>query len=200
MLAASHDQETMEDELVQREIVDTARAYFLKYGYSRVSTAEIADEAGRSKKTLYKHFPTKEALLSAVVERVNRTVEDEIVALLGNPDLDHEQRVRAVLERIGVHLASVGAVLYDDLESREPALYTQARKQQRELLTNLLGGLIKQAIAAKVFRADVDITTTITTYLASVEALAKPATVASHADDPTALFKTLVGWVVAGMK
>jgi AcrR family transcriptional regulator len=190
----------MEDELVQREIVDTARAYFLKYGYSRVSTAEIADEAGRSKKTLYKHFPTKEALLNAVVERVNRTVEEEILGLLANTELGPEARVREVLERIGVHLASVGAVLYNDLESREPALYTQARKHQREILTTVLSGLINQAITAKIFRSDIDVATTISTYLASVEALAKPATVASHADEPTALFKTLVGWVVAGMK
>ena len=58
---------SMDDSAVRQEIVDTAKAYFLKYGYSRVSTAEIADEAGRSKKTLYKHFPTKEALLAAVV-------------------------------------------------------------------------------------------------------------------------------------
>ena len=190
----------MDDAAVSREIVETAKAYFLKYGYSRVSTAEIADEAGRSKKTLYKHFPTKEALLAAVVERVNGTIEAEILAVLGDPAIGPEERVRRVLERVGVHLASVGAVLYDDLESREPALYVQARAKQRELLGDLLRQLIGQAVEAKAFRRGIDIEATISTFLASVEALAKPATVASHADKPTMLFQTLVTWLIAGLK
>ncbi len=191
---------SMEDIAVRQEIVDTAKAYFLKYGYSRVSTAEIADEAGRSKKTLYKHFPTKEALLAAVVERVNSTVEFEIVTLLADATLSAEERVRHVLERVGVHLVSVGLVLYDDLESKEPGLYTQARQQQRAVLADLLKNLLRQAITAKAFRPDIDVDSTISTFLASVEALAKPAAVASHADDPTVLFRTLVSWLIAGLK
>ncbi len=190
----------MDDSAVRQEIVDTAKAYFLKYGYSRVSTAEIADEAGRSKKTLYKHFPTKEALLIAVVERVNSTVESEIVSLLADAALNAEERVRQVLERVGVHLVSVGLVLYDDLESKEPSLYTQARLQQRAVLADLLKNLLREAITAKAFRPDIDVDSTISTFLASVEALAKPAAVASHADDPTVLFRTLVSWLIAGLK
>ena len=190
----------MDESAVRQEIVDTARAYFLKYGYSRVSTAEIADEAGRSKKTLYKHFPTKEALLGAVVERVNGTIEQEILGILGDPALGAEDRVRAVLERVGVHLVSVGEVLYNDLETREPSLYTQARAQQRALLGDLLGQILQQAVAAGAFRPGIDIPSTIRTFLASVEALAKPATVASHADEPTVLFRTLVGWLIAGLR
>lgn len=190
----------MDETAVRQEIVDTARAYFLKYGYSRVSTAEIADEAGRSKKTLYKHFPTKEALLGAVVERVNGTIEQEILGILGDPALGAEDRVRAVLERVGVHLVSVGEVLYNDLETREPSLYTQARAQQRALLGDLLGQILQQAVAAGAFRPGIDIPSTIRTFLASVEALAKPATVASHADEPTVLFRTLVGWLIAGLR
>ena len=193
-------QSNMDDSAVKNEIVDTAKTYFLKYGYSRVSTAEIADDAGRSKKTLYKHFPTKEALLAAVVERVNSTVESEIVTLLSDVNLTHEDRVRQVLERVGVHLVSVGSVLYDDLESKEPGLYAQARVQQRQVLADLLQTLLRQAIAAKAFRSDIDVSATIATFLASVEALAKPAAVAHHADEPTVLFRTLVTWLIAGLR
>jgi AcrR family transcriptional regulator len=190
----------MDDHAVKNEIVETAKDYFMKFGYSRVSTAEIADDAGRSKKTLYKHFPTKEALLAAVVERVNRNVETEIIGLLGDATLSHEERLRQVLERIGVHLVSVGSVLYDDLESKEPGLYSQARQQQRQVLADLLHSLLRQAIDAQAFRADIQVDVTIATFLAAVEALAKPAAVAHHADEPTVLFRTLVSWLIAGLK
>ncbi len=190
----------MDEDPVRREIIDTARAYFLKYGYSRVSTAEIADEAGRSKKTLYKHFPTKEALLTAVLEKVTTGVEHEILLLLGNTALPGDERIRRVLERVGVHLAAVGNVLYDDLEAKEPALYGSARQQQRQVLGELLNRLLRAAVDDGTFRADADIPATVTTFLASIEALAKPGTVAAHADDPAALFSTLVGWVIAGLR
>ena len=190
----------MDDPEVPADIVDAARAYFLKYGYSRVSTAEIADQAGRSKKTLYKHFPTKEALLGAVLARINAGTEREILALLDDAALAEEDRVRRVLERVGVHLAAVGSVLYDDLESKEPALFTQARQQQRAVLAALLRRLLQQAVDKGVFRPGSDLDGAVTTYLAAVEAMAKPAALAAHADEPTVLFRTLVGWLMAGLK
>lgn len=189
----------MDEHALQMELVDTARAYFLKYGFSRVTTAEIADRSGRSKKTLYKHFPTKERLLAAVLDRITATVEQEILAILGNAEMSHAERVRQVLERIGVHLVSVGSVLYADLEAKEPALYAQARAQQHAVLAELLRQIFHQAVAAKAFRADVDVDATVSTFLTSVEALAKPDLLATHADQPTRLFATLVSWLLSGV-
>lgn len=188
------------DEQAQRlELIDTAKAYFLKYGFSRVSTSEIAERSGRSKKTLYKHFPTKERLLEAVLERISSSVEQEILAVLADPAISQQERVRQVLERIGVHLVSVSGSLYADLEAKEPTLYAQAREQQRLHLAELLRRIFRQAMDNGVFRSDIDVDATVATFLASVEALAKPSLLATHADQPTRLFSTLVSWVLSGV-
>lgn len=48
-------------------IVRAATALFLELGYDRSSLARIAEDAGVSKATLFKQFPTKAALFDAIV-------------------------------------------------------------------------------------------------------------------------------------
>ncbi|MGA4728605.1 TetR/AcrR family transcriptional regulator [Micromonospora taraxaci] len=48
-------------------IVQAATQLFLESGYDRASLARIAEEAGVSKATLFKQFPTKAALFDAIV-------------------------------------------------------------------------------------------------------------------------------------
>lgn len=50
-------------------VVDAAMALFLDQGYERTSLAQIAKRASVSTATLFKRYPTKAALLEAIVER-----------------------------------------------------------------------------------------------------------------------------------
>src|SRR5262244_3134646 len=66
----------------------TARI-LVKEGYDRASTNRIAEVAGVSVGSLYQYFPSKEALVAAVVERhqqaIARTVRSELPGILGEP-------------------------------------------------------------------------------------------------------------------
>ena len=47
----------------KKQIIESARVFFNKYGYKRVSMDEIAKAAGVTKKTVYAYFSSKEELL-----------------------------------------------------------------------------------------------------------------------------------------
>jgi len=49
-------------------VLDAATALFLEQGYDRTSLAQVAGQAGVSTATLFKRFPTKAALLQAIVQ------------------------------------------------------------------------------------------------------------------------------------
>src|SRR5947199_10727855 len=51
----------------RQRIVEAARAHFFSHGFRSVTMDDLADELGISKKTLYAHFPSKIALLEAVL-------------------------------------------------------------------------------------------------------------------------------------
>lgn len=60
--------EFRKSKLIKREIIKTATALFLEVGYSKTSPQMIAKELGISTGNLTYHFPTKEHLLSVLVE------------------------------------------------------------------------------------------------------------------------------------
>jgi len=64
----------MTDELTTRErIRKEAAALFRNKGFNGTSMADLAQEVGISKSSLYHHFPSKQALLSEIIElTVNR--------------------------------------------------------------------------------------------------------------------------------
>lgn len=53
----------------KRRIIDAAYELFYKDGFARTGVDAIADRAGFTKRTLYQHFDSKDALIAAVLER-----------------------------------------------------------------------------------------------------------------------------------
>jgi AcrR family transcriptional regulator len=71
-------------------IVDAAWAVFARNGFHRASTQEIAASAGCSEPMIYKHFPSKQALFAAVLERgkgcVKKRFDELLVEREGDPE------------------------------------------------------------------------------------------------------------------
>jgi AcrR family transcriptional regulator len=66
-------------------IMDAAERLFARQGYPGTSLRDIAAAAGLREPGLYNHFPSKEALYSAVLERSLRPMEERIARLLEAP-------------------------------------------------------------------------------------------------------------------
>lgn len=188
------------DDVVAGQIVDAARKYFIRFGYSRVSTEEIARSIGRSKKTLYKHFETKEALLNAVLARVDAEAQREITALLTERGGDRVARLRRILTAIAVHLASSHQVLLADLRSCSPELGDQACRERREALAQLLRPVLADAAADGSVRSDLPADKVLDVFFCCVEGVATPIDVAQNAQAPGELFTTLVTLIVDGLR
>jgi AcrR family transcriptional regulator len=60
----------LRDQARRDEIVAAARACVVRHGFHGASMAEIASEAGMSVGQIYRYFPSKEAIIHAIVERI----------------------------------------------------------------------------------------------------------------------------------
>lgn len=120
---------SVSDERRVEAIVDAASRMFLAPGPGRVNMDDLARELGMSKKTIYRHFPDKHSLMTAVLDRRFACVERTLAAA----DQDAEgmpfgERVRRFLlaacgelDRIGAAQLATGrgdAILRRHVEQR----------------------------------------------------------------------------------
>ncbi|WP_067888253.1 TetR/AcrR family transcriptional regulator [Nocardia vaccinii] len=110
-------------------ILDAAGRLFLAPGSGRVSMDDLARELGMAKKTIYRHFPDKHTLMTAVLDRQFGTIERTLIAAAEESrDQPFSEQVRRFLiaacgelERIGAAQLTTGrgdAVLRRHVEQR----------------------------------------------------------------------------------
>ena len=69
------------------EILQAARTVLLAEGYAGARMAEIAMRAGVAPGTLYLYFPSKEAIVAALVEQYYDRLSAAVVPVMGQPDV-----------------------------------------------------------------------------------------------------------------
>ena len=188
----------METDPVKQELLQSARSYFTKFGFSRVSTNEIAASAGRSKKTLYKHFGNKEDLLREVLSDIIEDVESEILDQLQG-DHDFAKMAHEVLVRIAVHESSLTDVLIADLKEKSPNLYQELSANRDETLIALLKQVFSVGIQSGLVRTDVQMEPVFHMFLAGIKQSGSGQKLMMHADNPGELFSGLARVVIDGL-
>ncbi len=65
-----------------QKIVSAAQQVMQNHGTSNISAREVCEEAGISRGTLYRYFPSMEAVLEAVAQRLRSETDEELTAAL----------------------------------------------------------------------------------------------------------------------
>jgi AcrR family transcriptional regulator len=105
--------------MTRRAIIEAAIACFVERGYTRTTTALIASEAGVSRGAMMHHFPSRFAVLTAVVDYLHQRRLQEYRELMVNIDdpeqpLDRE-RVRRSVRAAWEYVNMPSFVAYQEL-------------------------------------------------------------------------------------
>lgn len=123
------------------EVLDAALALFTEQGYARTTVEQIARRAGLSKGAVYLYFPSKEALLSGLVERaigpITGAAFDMIDAWQGDPR-----------PAIAQFLRMIGAALGDDTVRAVPILVLREAPAAPDIATLFRQAVLDRAIPA----------------------------------------------------
>ena len=74
------DHRNSRGEATRESIIATGTRLFAAHGYEAASTELLLRECGISRGALYHHFPSKEALFTAVLEATEKTIASKIIA------------------------------------------------------------------------------------------------------------------------
>ncbi|MBK8593842.1 MAG: TetR/AcrR family transcriptional regulator [Sandaracinaceae bacterium] len=88
----------------RERILDAAEDTFAQVGYEAASLSAIADRVGIRTPSLYKHFPSKQDMYTAVLERLLLPHTEAMNALLVRPT-DHAEATRNLAAVVGLYFA-----------------------------------------------------------------------------------------------
>ncbi|MCO5231196.1 MAG: TetR/AcrR family transcriptional regulator [Chitinophagales bacterium] len=84
---------------------------FRKKSYHNTSIADIAEACGLLKGSLYHYFPSKEALMIAVIKYAHAYFNREVFAIAYNEELDAQQKMEQMFKRSEKALLSDGDIM-----------------------------------------------------------------------------------------
>ena len=131
-------------------IVEVARAALTRSSDATLNS--IARESGVGQGTLYRHFPTREALLVAVYRADLRALLDSAPGLLADHQDAPDQALRSWLDR----LAGYGRIKHGAAEAVRAATRADLSAQYYAETLAVIGTLLGAGQAAGALRADAD--------------------------------------------
>src|SRR5262249_44521763 len=138
-------------------IVAAARAHFLAHGFSRVTMDDLAQELGMSKKTIYAHFPTKSALLEAVLLDKFRGVEHDLSAITSECAADFAAGLRRLLACLQGHTDETRPPFVRDMQREAPDLFKLVQARRREVIQRYFGKLLREGRREGLIRKDIPV-------------------------------------------
>lgn len=120
-------------------ILEAAGETLLRYGFRKASVDEVARRSQISRQGLYLHFPTKDALFAAAIDRMLEQSVASARAALGAPGLPLGERILTAFEALaGETLVSR---LDEILETAERLMGRSARALEGEIIAEFAAAL-----------------------------------------------------------
>jgi AcrR family transcriptional regulator len=166
---------SLEENPVVTRIVRQARAHFFSHGYSQCTMDEIAAELGMSKKTLYVHFSSKEALMTAVIDDLGREIRGSADALLANRQLNFAEKLRGFAEGMVERLTTINPRLLRDLQRFAPDLYRRVAEMREKNIPYVFGRFIEEGQIDGMVRGDIRTDFAVAFFLSAMNGLVQPA-------------------------
>jgi AcrR family transcriptional regulator len=179
------DQRLERGRTTRERLIATARELFGEHGYEGTSIGAVLEASGVARGALYHHFPSKEALFDAVLDRV---VAD-IAAIAADAGRAHDDPVESLRAASGAWLELALDPAVQRIALLDPPAvvgWTRWRElDERYTLGGLRANLKLIAADGRLPEQDVDLLANMV--LASVS---EAALMIARADDPKAAFET----------
>jgi AcrR family transcriptional regulator len=160
--------------LSRTRILEVARTLFLAYGFNALTMDDLARELGMSKKTLYVHFPSKDALAEAILDGLGKSIRAQLEAVLSHPKLSFAQKLCGVIDVVGSVLGKVSPATFRDLQRNAPHLYQKIEEVRKKNVPFVIGSLIRTGIAEGMVRPEIDPAFAAEFWLQAIRGLVQP--------------------------
>src|SRR5438067_2148134 len=183
----------------RRPIVEAARAHFFSHGLRSVTMDDLAEELAISKKTLYAHFPSKIALLEAVLADKFAGVEAKLEEIKRAYPHDFPAALHELLASTQRELDEIKPPFVRDMRQKAPQVFKIVERRRAELIQHFFGKLFAEGQRTGMVRSDLPAELMIEILLAAVQAIVNPAKVEELGLTPKTGFASVLKVVLEGV-
>ncbi len=170
------------------KIQDYATTKFMKLGIRSVSMDDIATDLGVSKKTLYKYYNKKEALVDECMTAVINE-EVNIIAQIQQNATDAVDEMAQVSRHAVRVFKQYRPVLIHDLQKYYKTTWTKLQQMQSKFIKTTIAINLKRGIREGVYRSDIDTDIISSLYVAKALAISDESFMNWTKHDPTSIMK-----------
>lgn len=172
----------------------------MRLGFSKVTMDELAAELGMSKKTLYQHFPGKQALLQEVMNLTMREVSAGATAILDDTTLAFIEKLEKLMTFFGGVIPNLlSKPLLQDIQRKAPHVWRQVEEFRRRQINTKFANLVREGIEKGVFRSDVDHRFVVLIYFNAVQHIINPEVLSQMPFTAAEAFRAIIRTIFEGI-
>jgi len=182
----------------RQRILQAARDLLVSRGVRRVSMDEVADAAGVTRTTVYRHFGDREALVREAFLYLSESLEALVAGLGGEAQPDVDAVLARIGEIVGVIPAGAQAAMAE-LEKVHPEVHTEVRERERRVIGALFDRLYSGAEAQGRLRPGLKRPVVEVLFWQVVTGFYDYPTLQAQGLSPAEVFRTIVDVLLNGM-
>ena len=160
---------------------------------------DLAKELGISKKTLYAHFPSKIALLQAVLADKFAGIEAKLKEIKRAYPRDFATALHELMANTQRELDEIKPPFVRDMRQKAPQVFKMVERRRAELIQRFLGRLFVEGQRTGMVRKDFPANLMIEVLLATVQAIVNPAKIEELGLTPKTGFASALKIVLEGV-
>lgn len=185
---------------MKKRIMESARLQFFKSGYTKVTTDEIATELGISKKTLYKHFPSKEKLLQEVMEMTMEELKGGVDRILLDTNIDFLEKLKRLMNFLGGQISKTFTLPFlHDIHRNAPEIWEKVEAFREKNIHTTFANLIQEGINQGIFRNDVHQHLLVLIYFTAIQNIINPEVLSQLPFSASEVFETIIKVIFEGI-
>jgi len=153
--------------IMKDKILDKATEMFLNLGFKSVTMDDIALELGISKKTIYQHFKTKNALVEAATFYLFESIISGITFICEATENPIEELFQ-IKKFVSNYLKDEKSSPQFQLKKYYPKTYNRLYQKQLKVIAECLQQNILKGISCKMYRAEIDVSYTTRIYVSGM--------------------------------
>jgi len=159
---------------------------------------DLAASLGMSKKTLYAHFPSKNALVEALMLEKFQWIEADLQEVTREHGADVLEALHQLLTTIQRHVTEVQPPFLRDLQRDAPEIFHLVERRRQYFIEHYFGSLLSHGRKTGIIRKDVPIRLVIEILLAAVNAIVNPARLQELGLTPKTAISAIITVVLEG--